>query len=80
MCGTLCLKTSHAPFKYSAVRPKHQCHQCPPSCPSAHCLTVPCCRCALPTEQFREYFTKFGTVLEATIMLDHNSNRSRGFG
>lgn len=29
---------------------------------------------------FREYFEKFGPVLEAQIMIDHHSGRSRGFG
>lgn len=31
-------------------------------------------------EEFRDYFTRYGAVAEATIMVDHTSNRSRGFG
>ncbi|KAG1668656.1 hypothetical protein FOA52_001262 [Chlamydomonas sp. UWO 241] len=31
-------------------------------------------------EAFCKYFAKFGVVEEATIMFDHNNNRSRGFG
>jgi hypothetical protein len=30
--------------------------------------------------QFKEYFEKYGVVLEAQIMVDHTSMRSRGFG
>lgn len=35
---------------------------------------------ATKEEDFREYFEKFGPVLEAQIMIDHHSGRSRGFG
>jgi len=31
-------------------------------------------------DQFKEYFEKYGVVLEAQIMVDHTSMRSRGFG
>ncbi|KDD74087.1 hypothetical protein H632_c1582p0, partial [Helicosporidium sp. ATCC 50920] len=31
-------------------------------------------------EAFKEYFTQYGTVVEAQIMQDHMSGRSRGFG
>ncbi|EFN53389.1 hypothetical protein CHLNCDRAFT_36600 [Chlorella variabilis] len=31
-------------------------------------------------DQFREYFSQFGEVVEAQIMQDHMSGRSRGFG
>ncbi|KAI8474754.1 MAG: hypothetical protein J3K34DRAFT_382980 [Monoraphidium minutum] len=31
-------------------------------------------------DQFKAYFEKYGKVIEAQIMVDHNSNRSRGFG
>ncbi|KAI3436074.1 hypothetical protein D9Q98_002132 [Chlorella vulgaris] len=31
-------------------------------------------------DQFREYFSQFGDVMEAQIMQDHMSGRSRGFG
>ncbi|CCF75222.2 RNA-binding protein Musashi [Babesia microti strain RI] len=34
----------------------------------------------LTNEEFREYFEKFGTVLEATLMVDKNTNKPRGFG
>jgi len=30
--------------------------------------------------EFSNYFSKFGTVTEAIIMMDHDSKRSRGFG
>ena len=35
---------------------------------------------AFVSEEFLEYFQQFGKVLEATIMTDHDSGRSRGFG
>lgn len=54
---------------------------------------IAACRCAhtnlrthekrarhVPTDAFCDYFAKFGIVEEATIMFDHNNNRSRGFG
>ncbi len=31
-------------------------------------------------DQFFEYFSKFGRVKEATIMIDKPTNKSRGFG
>ncbi|KAJ3184830.1 hypothetical protein HDU85_001509 [Gaertneriomyces sp. JEL0708] len=31
-------------------------------------------------EQFREYFTQFGKVIDATLMIDRESGRPRGFG
>lgn len=31
-------------------------------------------------EQFQTYFSQYGTVIEAQIMVDHTSGRSRGFG
>ncbi len=31
-------------------------------------------------EEFRTYFEKFGRVKEASIISDHTTNRSRGFG
>jgi len=31
-------------------------------------------------EQFKEHFSQFGNVVNAVIMMDHNTNRSRGFG
>lgn len=31
-------------------------------------------------EEFRRYFGRYGTVVEAQIMQDHMSGRSRGFG
>ncbi|KIY99006.1 putative RNA-binding protein [Monoraphidium neglectum] len=31
-------------------------------------------------EQFKLYFERYGKVVEAQIMVDHTSNRSRGFG
>ncbi|GBF90957.1 heterogeneous nuclear ribonucleoprotein-like [Raphidocelis subcapitata] len=31
-------------------------------------------------DEFKAYFQRFGTVVEAQIMVDHVSNRSRGFG
>lgn len=37
--------------------------------PSLHCA-----------EQFKLYFERYGKVVEAQIMVDHTSNRSRGFG
>jgi hypothetical protein len=38
-------------------------------------LTVP------PTpEEFKRYFSQYGEVVEAQIMQDHMSGRSRGFG
>lgn len=49
------------------------------------CLRVRCCcpaRFPPPshTELFRQYFEQFGKVVEAQIMVDHTSGRSRGFG
>lgn len=32
------------------------------------------------TEQFQQYFEQFGKVVDAQIMQDHYSGRSRGFG
>eukprot|EP00291_Cryptomonas_curvata_P004316 CAMPEP_0172182060 /NCGR_PEP_ID=MMETSP1050-20130122/18181_1 /TAXON_ID=233186 /ORGANISM="Cryptomonas curvata, Strain CCAP979/52" /LENGTH=248 /DNA_ID=CAMNT_0012855447 /DNA_START=6 /DNA_END=748 /DNA_ORIENTATION=- len=29
---------------------------------------------------FREYFSKFGTITDSTVMVDKDTNRSRGFG
>lgn len=31
-------------------------------------------------EEFREFFTQFGTVIDATLMLDRETGRPRGFG
>ena len=31
-------------------------------------------------KDFRQYFEAFGTITDACIMLDHNTQRSRGFG
>jgi RNA recognition motif-containing protein len=31
-------------------------------------------------EIFRQHFDRFGKVVEAQIMVDHTSGRSRGFG
>jgi len=31
-------------------------------------------------EQFKEHFSQFGNVVNAVIMIDHTTNRSRGFG
>lgn len=31
-------------------------------------------------EEFREFFTQFGTVIDATLMLDRDTGRPRGFG
>jgi len=31
-------------------------------------------------EIFRQHFERFGKVVEAQIMVDHTSGRSRGFG
>eukprot|EP00195_Chlamydomonas_chlamydogama_P005718 CAMPEP_0202902426 /NCGR_PEP_ID=MMETSP1392-20130828/16842_1 /ASSEMBLY_ACC=CAM_ASM_000868 /TAXON_ID=225041 /ORGANISM="Chlamydomonas chlamydogama, Strain SAG 11-48b" /LENGTH=361 /DNA_ID=CAMNT_0049589185 /DNA_START=81 /DNA_END=1168 /DNA_ORIENTATION=- len=31
-------------------------------------------------EEFKAYFSRFGTITEAQVMVDHNSGRSRGFG
>ena len=44
------------------------CHPCPPPCAA-------CC-----ADQFRAYFSQYGEVVEAQIMQDHMSGRSRGFG
>ncbi len=29
---------------------------------------------------FRQYFDAFGSIVDCQIMLDHNTQRSRGFG
>lgn len=34
----------------------------------------------LVAEIFRQHFERFGKVVEAQIMVDHTSGRSRGFG
>ncbi|KAI9098582.1 hypothetical protein DFS34DRAFT_579964, partial [Phlyctochytrium arcticum] len=31
-------------------------------------------------DQFREYFTQFGKVIDATLMIDRETGRPRGFG
>src|SRR5579862_2250922 len=31
-------------------------------------------------EEFKEYFEQFGTVLDATLMMDKETGRPRGFG
>eukprot|EP00456_Euglypha_rotunda_P018759 TRINITY_DN16767_c0_g1_i9.p1 TRINITY_DN16767_c0_g1~~TRINITY_DN16767_c0_g1_i9.p1 ORF type:complete len:258 (+),score=56.14 TRINITY_DN16767_c0_g1_i9:108-776(+) len=31
-------------------------------------------------EQFKEHFSQFGNLVNAVIMIDHHTNRSRGFG
>ena len=31
-------------------------------------------------EDFKSYFKTYGTISESQIMLDHNTQRSRGFG
>lgn len=31
-------------------------------------------------ENFKQHFERFGKVIEAQIMVDHTSGRSRGFG
>jgi RNA-binding protein Musashi len=31
-------------------------------------------------EEFKEYFEQFGTVLDATLMIDKETGRPRGFG
>lgn len=43
-------------------------------------LCVPACAFVLAADEFREYFSQFGEVVEAQIMQDHMSGRSRGFG
>ena len=47
-------------------------------------LTCPCaalpCVSPLPADEFRAYFSQYGEVVEAQIMQDHMSGRSRGFG
>jgi hypothetical protein len=32
------------------------------------------------SEEFKNYFTSFGTIVEHQIMQDHSTGRSRGFG
>ena len=34
----------------------------------------------LAADQFKSHFEQFGPVTEAQIMIDHESQRSRGFG
>ena len=35
---------------------------------------------AICTDEFRDFFTRFGDVKDHQIMRDHSTNRSRGFG
>lgn len=31
-------------------------------------------------DEFKEYFSSFGSIIEHQIMIDHTTRRSRGFG
>ena len=46
--------------------------------PLSLCCASLCAR--LPADEFRAYFSQYGEVVEAQIMQDHMSGRSRGFG
>lgn len=49
--------------------------RCALCCAVCHAAAVLCC-----AESFRQHFERFGKVVEAQIMVDHTSGRSRGFG
>ena len=34
----------------------------------------------VPAAQLKSHFEQYGVVMEALVMVDHNSGRSRGFG
>jgi len=35
---------------------------------------------SVTTERLREYFSQYGKVIDATVMVDRDSSRSKGFG
>lgn len=41
----------------------------------AYCLFVFCC-----LDELKDFFAKYGTIVEHQIIRDHETNRSRGFG
>lgn len=59
--------------------PKNCCPAGPPFTPASRVPRLPA-PCSAPAEQFRDYFSQYGEVVEAQIMQDHMSGRSRGFG
>lgn len=36
--------------------------------------------CLVTDEEFNEFFSQFGTVVDSTVMFDRETRRSRGFG
>ncbi len=53
---------------------------CVPVSPHCRSSSNPPAALAVPAAQLKSHFEQYGVVMEALVMVDHNSGRSRGFG